>query len=120
VTGAYRLGDACRCRGGHEGVGPNLADHVAGDWVLEAAGPFGEAEERLIGVPEGVASTFGADDVGREGEAALVEQPADADGPAVVNLPNAVVVGDADVGEELLAERVLPLQGDPAVYCLGT
>ena len=41
-----------------------------------------------------------------EGEAALVVEPTNADGPSVVDVADAVGVGDAHVGEELLAELV--------------
>ena len=81
-----------------------LADEVAGDAGRRCrAGVAREVEQR--GRASRRAPTpAGAVTSGELYEHALVEHPAGADGPAVVDVADAVAVGHAHVGHELLAE----------------
>ena len=104
--GPHARGDALGERRPRRLQHVGLADQVARERIVEAAGGLRELDHRIGRVLLAPVPTQGA---GHEGGTAahgvlLVEHPAGADGPALVDVADAVGVGHAQVGDELLAE----------------
>ncbi len=94
---------------------PGLADEVAARPGRRARPPPGRRRAPTRAVSPARAAADRDGDVRRVVQHALVEHPADADRPAVVDVADAIGVGDADVGHELLAELLRAVQHLDAV-----
>ncbi len=108
-AGPQPVGEAVLQRLGGQLEHPGLADQVLDLGVVGPSGAAGDLEHRRA-AHAAVGLTGRDGDVGGVVEHALVEHPADADGPAVVHLTDPVVVRHLHVGHELLAELLRPVQ----------
>ena len=99
-----------------------LADELAGRRVIEPSGPAGLADVGRAGASSAEAAA-GVDarrrgrpgDEGQHAEALLVVHPPGAHRPPLVHVTDPVGVGNAHVGEELLAELARPIEHLDAV-----
>src|SRR4051795_13012749 len=91
-----------------------LTGELARDRVIEPAGVAYDLEDRpLLALPR---RSGRSRDVRRVVLHPLVEQPPDADTPAVVDVTDPVTVGHAYVGQELLAELAVAVEHLDAVH----
>ena len=102
---AHAGGDALGQRRPRRSQHGGLADQLEGARLVEVTGGVGQLDQRVTAVGR----TSGLHGPGHVRRAAahgvlLVEHPAGADGPALVDVADAVGVGHPEVGDELLAE----------------